>query len=179
MSTRLVILGLLKEQPLYGYELKQIIEERMGDWTDIAFGSIYYALDKLSDEGFIEKLATEKEGNRPSREIYQITAEGKQEFQRLLRDTWTTIEPQHFRLDVGLYFANEMSSREIINALNQRLGWLQGAIGHIESHKEQTLQSDEIPSRQSFWVKAIFEHSLIAYCAERDWITSLLARLTG
>ena len=27
MSTRLVILGLLQERPLYGYEIKQLIEE--------------------------------------------------------------------------------------------------------------------------------------------------------
>jgi len=31
MSTRLVILGLLNERPLYGYEIKQIIEGQMGE----------------------------------------------------------------------------------------------------------------------------------------------------
>ena len=45
----------------------------MGDWTNIAFGSIYFALGKLSEEGFIEKVATEQQGGRPSREVYQIT----------------------------------------------------------------------------------------------------------
>ena len=49
MSVRLVLLGLLHERPLYGYEIKQIIEEHMGDWTSIAFGSIYFALDKLAE----------------------------------------------------------------------------------------------------------------------------------
>jgi Fe2+ or Zn2+ uptake regulation protein len=58
MSVKLVILGLLRERPLYGYEIKQIIEEHMGDWTSIAFGSIYFALDKLAKEGFVEKVAT-------------------------------------------------------------------------------------------------------------------------
>jgi len=53
MSVRLVILGLLCDRPLYGYEIKQIIEEHMGDWTSIAFGSIYFALDKLAEEGFV------------------------------------------------------------------------------------------------------------------------------
>ena len=67
MSTRLVILASLRDQPLHGYEIKQIIEEHMGDWTNIAFGSIYFALGKLAEEGMIEKIATEKEGNRPSR----------------------------------------------------------------------------------------------------------------
>ena len=62
MSTRLVILGLLRDRPLYGYEIKHIIEEHMGDWTSIAFGSIYFALNKLAEEDFIEKTGTTQEG---------------------------------------------------------------------------------------------------------------------
>ncbi len=50
MSTRLVILGFLRERSLHGYEIKQLIEDRMGDWTSIAFGSIYFALSKLAEE---------------------------------------------------------------------------------------------------------------------------------
>ena len=88
MSTRLVMLGLLRERPLYGYEIKHIIEEHMGDWTNIAFGSIYFALGKLAEEGFIEQVAVEQEGRRPSRSVYQITEEGRDEFLRLLREVW-------------------------------------------------------------------------------------------
>ncbi len=69
----MVILGLLRDQPLHGYEIKHIIEEHIGDWTSIAFGSIYFASGKLSEEGLIEMVATEKAGNLPSRGIYQIT----------------------------------------------------------------------------------------------------------
>ena len=76
MSTRLVILGLLRERPLYGYEIKHIIEDHMGDWTNIAFGSIYFALKKLAEEGFVERAAVEREGNRPSRTVYQLTPAG-------------------------------------------------------------------------------------------------------
>ncbi len=69
MSVRLVILGLLRENPLYGYEIKQIIEEHMSDWTSIAFGSIYFALDKLASENFVEKVSVDKEGRRPSASV--------------------------------------------------------------------------------------------------------------
>jgi len=108
MSTRLVILGLLKDQSLHGYEIKQIIEEHMGDWTSIAFGSIYFALGKMSEEGLIKKVATEKEGNRPSRSIYQITATGRKEFLRLLREVWSEFERQYFGIDIGLAFMSAL-----------------------------------------------------------------------
>ena len=86
MTVRLVILGLLRERPLYGYEIKQIIEEHMSDWTSIAFGSIYFALDKLEEENFVEKVEVKQAGKRPSRSVYQITKSGRKEFLRLLRE---------------------------------------------------------------------------------------------
>ena len=67
MSVRLVILGMLQWGEMHGYELKQHIERKMGDWTSIAFGSIYFALRKLSDEGLVERTEEERHGNRPSR----------------------------------------------------------------------------------------------------------------
>ena len=102
MSTPLVILGLLRERPLYGYEIKHIIEDRMGDWTNIAFGSIYYALDKMAEEHLIEKVGTEQEGGRPSRTVYGITAAGREEFLRLLCEVWREVERHTFTFDIGL-----------------------------------------------------------------------------
>ena len=104
MSTRVVILGLLPRKPLHGYEIKQIIESHMGDWTSIAFGSIYFALDKLSDEGLVERASVEQHGNRPSRSIFRITGKGREEFLRLLRKTWNEVERSYFDLDIGLFF---------------------------------------------------------------------------
>ena len=122
MSTRLVILGLLREQPLHGYEIKHIIEEHMGDWTSIAFGSIYFALGKLSEEGLIKMVATEKTGNRPSRSIYQITEAGRAEFLRLLREVWNEPERQYFAIDVGLAFMNALPAEEIKGYLQKPRG---------------------------------------------------------
>jgi DNA-binding PadR family transcriptional regulator len=47
-----------RNRPLHGYELKHIVEQHMGDWTNIAFGSIFFALGKLAEEGYIEQVAT-------------------------------------------------------------------------------------------------------------------------
>ena len=88
MSVRMVILGLLRERPLYGYEIKHIIEDHMGDWTSIAFGSIYFALDKLAKERLVEKVSVEQDGKRPSRSVYEITDAGRKEFMHLLRESW-------------------------------------------------------------------------------------------
>jgi DNA-binding PadR family transcriptional regulator len=173
MSTRLVILGLLRERPLYGYEIKQIIEEHMGDWTSIAFGSIYFALDKLAKEGFIEKVATEQQGNRPSRSIYQIQPAGREEFLRLLREVWQKVERLYFDLDLGIFFLQSLPIEEIKGYLHKRLIYLETTLQHIQEHRDEQLAQPQVPAL----ARLIFDHSLVHTQAELSWTRELLNKL--
>lgn len=173
MSTRLVILGLLQSQPLHGYEIKHIIEDHMGDWASIAFGSIYFAIGKLAEEGFIEKAATEKEGGRPSRTVYRITEEGRAEFMRLLRQTWSELEIRRFDLDVGLFFMDALPIGEVKMYLQGRVAQLEGIVGHVVSHREEQLADENVPPQAA----AIFDHSLAHMVAELEWTRDLLDKI--
>lgn len=173
MTTRLVILGLLRGRPLYGYELKQIIEEQMGDWTSIAFGSIYFALEKLSEEGYIEKVATEQEGKRPSRSVYQITTAGREEFVRLLREVWNQVERQYYDIDVALAFKDALPEGEVKTYLRQRAAQLEGILEHIREHRQEQMAHEEVPPIAD----AVFDHGVVHYQAELAWTRQLLEKL--
>jgi DNA-binding PadR family transcriptional regulator len=173
MSTRLVILGLLRDKALYGYEIKQIIEEHMNDWTSIAFGSIYFALDKLAEEGLIKKVATEQEGNRPSRTVYQITSAGVDEFFRLLRGTWSEVERSYYSLDIGLFFLAALPPEEIKTYVQQRIQYLQTVLQHLPAHEHSALKDEGVPPV----ARAIFSHSIIHTKAELEWSQDLLIRI--
>ena len=173
MSTRLVILGLLRRQPLHGYEIKHIIEERMGDWTSIAFGSIYFALRKLAKEGFVEKIATEQEGNRPSRSIYQITEIGRDEFLRLLRETWRGFERHYFIIDIGLFFMEALPIEEVQGYLRRRVAAMEGAVQHLNAHQGEQMAREEMPPL----AVAIFDHSRVHLEAELAWARDLLDKV--
>jgi DNA-binding PadR family transcriptional regulator len=173
MSTRLVILGLLQDQPLYGYEIKQLIEEHMNDWTSIAFGSIYFALDKLSEEGLIEKVATEQPGNRPSRSVYQITENGRQEFFLLLRGTWSEIERSYFSLDIGLFFMSALPMEEIKGYLKKRIDKLAEMLKYLEGHENEQMQDEHVPPV----ARAIFSHSLAHLKAELSWTQDVIRKV--
>jgi DNA-binding PadR family transcriptional regulator len=174
MSTRLVILGLLRDRPLHGYEIKHIIEEHMGDWTDIAFGSIYFALGKLAEEEFIEKIATEQKGHRPSRTIYQITQTGQKEFERLLREVWQNLERHYFTLDIGLAFIEALPLEEVKGYLRQRVAQLEDIGQHLETHQTEVMTEEETPRET---VIAIFNHSRVHFEAELAWTRELLAKV--
>ncbi len=173
MSTRLVILGLLRERPLHGYELKHIIEERMGDWTNIAFGSIYYALDKLQDDGFVERVATEKEGGRPARTVYQITEAGRGEFLRLLREIWREVERQYYTFDIGLTFMKALPLEEVKGYLRKRVAQLETILQHLDAHEEEQLAHEEVPRLAA----AVFAHSRAHFEAELSWTRDLLEKI--
>ena len=173
MSTRLVILGFLRERSLYGYEIKHIIEQHMGDWTNIAFGSIYFALKKLTQEGFVEKVGTEQKGSRPSRTIYQITDAGQEEFLRLLRKVWNELERHYFTIDIGLAFIDALPVEDIKGYLRGRAAQLEGILEHIITHRDEQIARPEVPPT----AVAIFDHGLAHFQAELAWTRDLLEKV--
>ena len=171
MSTRLVILGFLRGRPQYGYEIKQMIEHIMGDWTNIAFGSIYYALGKLTEEGFLEKVGTEQEGGRPSRTVYQITDAGQEEFLRLLRQVWSILERQTYEFDIGLSFMSALPMDEVKGYLRERVAHLEGILQYLDAHQAEEVGDEHVPNRLA---SAVFDHSRVHFKAELDWTRDLL-----
>jgi DNA-binding PadR family transcriptional regulator len=173
MTVRLVILGLLRDRPLYGYEIKHIIEEHMSDWTSIAFGSIYFALDKLAEEHFVEKIGVEKEGKRPSRSVYQITESGRDEFLRLLRSVWSEMERQYFALDIGIAFMEALPLTAIKGYLGKRAAQLENILEHINAHQQEILAGNGVPR----YAVAIFNHSRLHLQAELTWVKDFLTKI--
>ena len=166
MSVRMVILGLLREKQLYGYEIKHIIEDHMGDWTSIAFGSIYFALGRLSKEGFIRKVAEEKQGKRPSKSVYEITERGKMEFLLLLRGIWENVKHESYDLDLALFFSDALSKKELLQYIKKRIQKSREVLRHIREHKNEQLANKDVPAR----AEAIFEHTYLHLIAEYKWL---------
>src|SRR5437899_3730180 len=82
-ATRLLILGLVKWlQPVHGYDVRrELLSWNVDEWANIAPGSIYHALRKLTEEGLLEEVATEQVGARPARTTYRVTPAGDDEFE--------------------------------------------------------------------------------------------------
>jgi DNA-binding PadR family transcriptional regulator len=170
----LVILGFLRGRQLYGYEIKSWIEGIMGDWTDIAFGSIYYALGKLADEGFIEKVGIEQEGSRPSRTVYRITNAGREEFVRLLEGVWDEVERQYFAFDIGLTFMSALPIEKVKASLRQRVQHLEYALQHLDAHEAEQGADEHTPKQL---MAAVFGHHRAHLNAELEWTRDLLQKV--
>lgn len=84
-SVEMLILTLLNDQSMYGYQISQEISGRSGNIINIPEGSLYPTLYKLLEENYV---ADERRlvGKRMSRIYYSITEKGRERLQDLYRD---------------------------------------------------------------------------------------------
>jgi PadR family transcriptional regulator, regulatory protein PadR len=75
VGTVILILTLLGERPMYGYEMIAAIEERSGGVFSFKEGTLYPILHALESEGYVEAHWTEPEGAR-RRKYYRMTGSG-------------------------------------------------------------------------------------------------------
>ena len=74
----LVVLGLLAEEPLHPYAMRQRISERAHDrLPGVRPASLYDVVQRLADAGLVSAGEPSREGNRPERVSYVITGAGR------------------------------------------------------------------------------------------------------
>lgn len=76
-TTALTVLGLLLTGPRHTYEMHQLIERTHKDFVTGLPRSIYHAVERLLAAGLIEVVETVRDGGRPERTVYQLTAAGE------------------------------------------------------------------------------------------------------
>lgn len=77
-----IILGMLIQESLTGYELKKCIDNGVGVLIKTSYGSIYPALQKLLKRNAISMVEDTNSGR--SKKIYSINKQGKDEFMEWL-----------------------------------------------------------------------------------------------
>ena len=75
-SMEMLILSLVEARARHGYEIGKLIESRSGGKLKFALPSVYPALLRLENRGWIKGRWVEKPGER-QRCFYKLTAEGR------------------------------------------------------------------------------------------------------
>ena len=86
------VLGLLRESPMHGYELRKRLNTSLGVFRAFSYGTLYPCLKTLVANGWLieepgntheDALAAPSTGRR-AKIVYRLTAEGKEHFEELL-----------------------------------------------------------------------------------------------
>lgn len=139
----LVVLSILAEGPMHGYELNAELDRReVSDWASISRPQVYYSLKKLAMGGFIGPSdADELASAGPERQVFMISSTGRSALAESLADqhwashrnrpmflTWLAMSP--------------FTSPEVRHAvIDRRRAYLQAAI-EKEHRDSQGVQAD-------------------------------------
>jgi DNA-binding PadR family transcriptional regulator len=87
----LVLLSLLAERPMHGYEANMLLEFRkVRNWAGVSRPQVYYSLDKLARRELIRKVRSGDDAGGPERSVYETTASGRAALADALeREDWT------------------------------------------------------------------------------------------
>lgn len=104
-QTEYVVLGLLSEAPLTGYQIKQLIDIRFRFFWSESYGQLYPTLKELKARGLIEEMEQEASKETRPQKVYRICEPGLEALKSWLRQP---VEKETVRLEIlmKMYFSN-------------------------------------------------------------------------
>ena len=171
-EAELVILSLVAEKPVYGYEIEQIIQQRgMREWTAIGFSSIYYLLKKIENKGWIVGNLFNSTKQGLQRTIYSLTDEGLKSCREATLQALSIPHAIPNDFLTALLNLPLLTKNQIQQALSLYRNGLTAKIKEMEIKKEN--QSVPLPE----YVNFIFDYSIHSIQCELKWIESIQSRL--
>ena len=91
----LVVLSVLAERPMHGYELWSELERRqVAKWASITKAQVYYSLRKLEDGRYIKAARDDDDSLGPERRVFKPREEGRKLLSgELAHAKWATQRP--------------------------------------------------------------------------------------
>jgi DNA-binding PadR family transcriptional regulator len=163
MDRQLLLLGLLRNQEMHGYQINEFIDQQMAFCVDLKRSTAYYLLDKLCRDGYVAE-EVERAGNRPERRVYRITPAGEAYFQRLLRHNLAAYTPPIYAEDIGVIFQHHLAPEEAARLLQVRRDAILAHRARLEA-LQATLPADH---------QHVIEHHILHVDAELAWVDRLL-----
>jgi len=131
----LLFLGLLKDGPKHGYEIKRLIDEELFPFVGLKIKSIYYPLKKMEKLGLIKKNVG-REGKWPEKYVYSLTPKGGKIFDHLVTDSFLSIERPYFNVDLALYFLQYVDKKIAKRQLRGRVLFLRRIRRELQEAKK-------------------------------------------
>ena len=163
----LTILGLLKDSPKHGYEIKKLLKDVLGLFASFESTSIYYPLKILAENKYVEKKVS-RQGSRPEKYVYKLTVKGENRLQELLANNFLSLRRPFVNVDLSLYFLPYVDKRIFEEKVNIRIRALE------KTKRWLCKQLDKFDIRKGQHLKKILEHNLRLIKAEIEFTQDIL-----
>jgi DNA-binding PadR family transcriptional regulator len=169
----LAVLSCLTEKPMHPYEISTTLRARGKENSiKLNYGSLYAVVESLQKHGLISSRETTREGRRPERTVYEITAAGASEFEDWLAELLSTPVRDYASLEAGLSLMPGLPPAEVARLLDNRTVALRIEIGGLEAAEKV---AEEMGLPEVFTVEGRYRHALLS--AELEFVIDLAKRI--
>jgi DNA-binding PadR family transcriptional regulator len=169
------VLGLLRESPMHGYELRKRLNTSLGVFRAFSYGTLYPCLKTLVANGWlIEEPGVAADGTpaapltgRRAKIVYRLTADGKEHFEELLSQTGPdAYEDEHFAARFAFF---GQTSRDV------RMRVLEGRRSRLEERLEKMSASlARTRERLDDYTLELQRHGMESVEREVRWLNELI-----
>lgn len=168
----LAVLATLWQKPMHPYEIAQTLRRQGKDAsTKINYGSLYTVVQSLEKHAFVEVTDVERQGNRPERTVYGITAAGRQEMTEWMSDLVALPAKEYPIFETALSLLGVLHPDEVVPLLEQRLDALEVQIASGRGALEKLYET--LP--RLFLVENEYQLHMVE--AEAAWVRGFLDEL--
>ena len=162
----LTALAFLAERPMHPYEMYQLAQRRKDDrLVKLRPGTLYHAVSRMEADGLVKALRTEREGNRPERTSYEITAAGRAVLQSDISELLGGFTLEYPVFPFALSEAHILTADEVVAQLGRRLAAVTELVDELSASIDRLATSD-VP--WAYWLHAEYLQTL--YRAEAAWL---------
>jgi DNA-binding PadR family transcriptional regulator len=162
----LAVLGLLKEAPMSGYELRKQLGLKLGAFWRVSFGSLYPCLKRLAAEGALG--VEESPFTSRKKHVYHLTARGEELFQELLESA-DVHDVEQDRFPLRLAFFRYLRPETRLYQLERRRGYVLERLADLRASLRAARH------RMDTYTLELVDHGLDEREREVAWLDRLIA----
>lgn len=178
-GTAYIILGMLADEDLSGYDLKQRLQGRIHLCYDSpAKSQIYGELRRLKRQGFVTATEVEQT-HRPDKHVYTITDAGRAAVTKWLCDVEMQEDSFKSPLLLRLFFGHLLPPDMLIRRLRARHEKLKEELLACERAESQLFEACGACPHNTRLLHELFlaRFQLTSLCAKAAWIADAIERL--
>lgn len=162
----LAVLGLLKEVPMSGYELRKQLGLKLGVFWRVSFGSLYPCLKRLAADGALE--VEEPRFTSRKKHVYHLTPRGEELFQELL-ETADVHDLEQDRFPMRLAFFRYLRPETRLYQLERRRSYVLDRLADLRASLRAARD------RMDTYTLELVDHGLDEREREVAWLDRLIA----
>jgi DNA-binding PadR family transcriptional regulator len=167
----LVLLSLLAEQAMHGYQANGELERRqVRDWAGISRPQVYYSLEKLQRLGLLRASESPEPAAGPDRRVFAVTASGRAALANALeREHWAT---QRDRPAFLTWVALSWQARPGVfrRQIHRRRKFLQSELQREELTLRAVLREVGHPYHEAVWMLGV---AIEQFKLELRWLSKV------